>query len=84
MHRCMYKLLTDEEKASWITRAEEDKLRYERELEDYTPPPGHDARGNLIEEHRPRKRNKRPQKDPFAPKRASLVVQSCILCFKSG
>lgn len=68
---CMYKLLTEEEKASWVTRAEEDKMRYERELEDYTPPPGHDARGNLIEEHRPRKRNKRPQKDPFAPKRAS-------------
>lgn len=68
---CMYKLLSPEEKASWVTRAEQDKLRYEKELEDYTPPPGHDARGNLIEEHRPRKRNKRPQKDPFAPKRAS-------------
>ena len=67
----MYKLLSPEEKASWVERAEQDKIRYEKELEDYTPPPGHDARGNLIEEHRPRKRNKRPQKDPFAPKRAS-------------
>merc|ERR1712038_247356 len=68
---CMYKLLSPEEKATWVTRADQDKLRYEKELEDYTPPPGHDARGNLIEEHRPRKRSKRPQKDPFAPKRAS-------------
>ena len=35
------------------------------------PPPGHDARGVLIEDHRPRKRNKRGPKDPAAPKRAS-------------
>merc|ERR1712038_1058919 len=68
---CMYKLLSPEEKATWVTRADQDKLRYEKELEEYTPPPGHDARGNLIEEHRPRKRSKRPQKDPDAPKRAS-------------
>lgn len=68
---CMYKLLSPEEKAGWVARADEDKARYEKELKDYTPPPGHDARGNLIEEQRPRKRNKRPQKDPYAPKRAS-------------
>lgn len=35
------------------------------------PPPGHDARGVLIEDQRPRKRSKRAPKDPNAPKRAS-------------
>ena len=67
----MYKNLTAEEKASWVQRAEADKLRYDQELALYTPPPGHDARGNLIEENRPKKRNKRVPKDPNAPKRAS-------------
>ena len=67
----MYKNLTPEEKATWVTRAEEDKMRYEREIAEYIPPPGHDSRGNLIEEQRPRKRNKRAPKDPDAPKRAS-------------
>ena len=67
----MYKNLTAEEKASWVVRADEDKQRYDRELALYTPPPGHDARGNLIEETRPKRRNKRVPKDPMAPKRAS-------------
>merc|ERR1712045_389299 len=67
----MYKNLTSEEKAIWVERAEQDKLRYDQEMSLYTPPPGHDARGNLIEEQRPRKRNKRAPKDPDAPKRAS-------------
>merc|ERR1712038_1993673 len=45
---CMYKNLTAEEKATWVTRAEEDKKRYDEELAQYVPPPGHDARGNVI------------------------------------
>lgn len=67
----MYKNLTSEERATWDTKAKLDKIRYDQELSQYVPPPGHDARGNLIDEHRPRRRNKRPPKDPDAPKRAS-------------
>jgi high mobility group protein B2 len=67
----MYKNLTPEEKATWEGRAAQDKARYETEIAAYVPPPGHDARGVLIEDNRPRKRNKRGPKDPSAPKRAS-------------
>jgi high mobility group protein B2 len=67
----MYKNLTPEEKATWEARAQQDKARYDAEIAAYVPPPGHDARGVLIEDHRPRKRNKRGPKDPAAPKRAS-------------
>jgi len=67
----MYKNLTAEEKATWEARAQQDKVRYDAEIASYVPPPGHDARGVLIEDNRPRKRNKRGPKDPAAPKRAS-------------
>ena len=67
----MYKNLTPDEKATWEARAQQDKARYEAELAAYVPPPGHDARGVLIEDHRPKRRNKRVPKDPAAPKRAS-------------
>ena len=67
----MYKNLTPEEKATWEARASQDKARYDAEIAAYQPPPGHDARGVLIEEHRPRKRSKRGPRDPAAPKRAS-------------
>eukprot|EP00550_Attheya_septentrionalis_P012115 CAMPEP_0198303606 /NCGR_PEP_ID=MMETSP1449-20131203/56973_1 /TAXON_ID=420275 /ORGANISM="Attheya septentrionalis, Strain CCMP2084" /LENGTH=341 /DNA_ID=CAMNT_0044006101 /DNA_START=449 /DNA_END=1474 /DNA_ORIENTATION=- len=67
----MYKNLTPEEKATWDARAAQDKARYDAQISAYVPPPGHDARGNMIEDHRPRKRTKRGPKDPNAPKRAS-------------
>ena len=67
----MYKNLTPEEKATWEARAQQDKVRYDEEIAAYVPPPGHDARGILIEDNRPRKRSKRGPKDPSAPKRAS-------------
>jgi hypothetical protein len=67
----MYKNLTPEEKATWEARATQDKARYDRDLANYSPPPGHDARGVLIEDPRPRKRSKRVPKDPDMPKRAS-------------
>lgn len=67
----MYKNLSPEERATWEARAQQDKARYEAELAAYVPPPGHNARGILIEQHRPRKRNKRNPRDPDAPKRAS-------------
>lgn len=68
----MFKSLSPEEKAKWELRAKQDKGRYEAEISEYVPPPGHDARGVLIvEEKPPRKRAKRGPKDPAAPKRAS-------------
>jgi len=67
----MYKNLTPEEKATWEARAQQDKARYDAEISAYVPPPGHDARGVLIEEQRPKRRQKRAPRDPAAPKRAS-------------
>jgi high mobility group protein B2 len=67
----MYKDHTPEEKAAWEARAQQDKARYDSELSTYVPPPGHDSRGVLIQDDRPRKRSKREPKDPSAPKRAS-------------
>lgn len=65
----MYKCLTPEEKAQWVMRAQEDKQRYELEMKNYVPPPGHDAQGNMIEDHRVNRKVKKV-KDPNAPKRA--------------
>jgi hypothetical protein len=73
----MYKNLTTDEKGTWDARAAQDKARYDVEIVSYVPPPGHDARGVMIEDHRPRKRNKRGSKDPAAPKRAS----GAFVCF---
>jgi len=67
----MYKNLTVEEKATWDARAAQDKIRYDAALAAYVPPPGHDARGVMIEDNRPKRRSKRGPKDPAAPKRAS-------------
>ena len=67
----MYKNLTPEERASWDARAAQDKARYNAERAAYVPPHGHDARGNMIESHRPKKRSKHSPKDPSALKRVS-------------
>jgi HMG (high mobility group) box len=67
----MYKNLTPDEKTTWEARSDQDKARYDGEIASYVPPPGHDSRGVMLEEHRPRKRTKRGPKDPDAPKRAS-------------
>lgn len=63
--------LNPEEKAVWVQRSEQDKLRYDNEISMYVPPMGHDANGNLMVQKVSRKRNKRLVKDPNAPKRAS-------------
>lgn len=65
----MYKCLTAEEKATWDARAHQDKARFDQEMAHYVPPPGHDAQGNLIEDHRVNRKVKKV-KDPSAPKRA--------------
>ena len=65
----MYKCLTPEEKEMWNQRAQQDKARFDTEMAAYVPPPGHDAQGNLIEDHRHNRKIKKI-KDPAAPKRA--------------
>ena len=67
----MYKNLTPEERAVWDSRASQDTARYDAEISSYVPPPGHDARGVVVQSQRPRKRAKRSPRDPGAPKRAS-------------
>mmetsp|Transcript_31022 Transcript_31022/g.70977 ORF Transcript_31022/g.70977 Transcript_31022/m.70977 type:complete len:230 (+) Transcript_31022:442-1131(+) len=67
----MYKALTPEEKSVWEQKALEDKSRYEAEMARYVPPPGHDAKGNVLESAMTeKKRRRKPPKDPLAPKRA--------------
>eukprot|EP00549_Striatella_unipunctata_P004838 CAMPEP_0118674126 /NCGR_PEP_ID=MMETSP0800-20121206/712_1 /TAXON_ID=210618 ORGANISM="Striatella unipunctata, Strain CCMP2910" /NCGR_SAMPLE_ID=MMETSP0800 /ASSEMBLY_ACC=CAM_ASM_000638 /LENGTH=264 /DNA_ID=CAMNT_0006569281 /DNA_START=197 /DNA_END=991 /DNA_ORIENTATION=+ len=66
----MYKSLTPHEKAHWEEQSAADKARYEGELANYVPPPGHDARGNLMDDFRPTRKTKKVPKDPNAPKRA--------------
>jgi len=65
----MYRSLTPEEKATWEARAAQDKARYDAEMAAYVPPPGHDAQGNLMEDYKYGKKQKKA-KDPNAPKRA--------------
>eukprot|EP00543_Licmophora_paradoxa_P003997 CAMPEP_0202447924 /NCGR_PEP_ID=MMETSP1360-20130828/6702_1 /ASSEMBLY_ACC=CAM_ASM_000848 /TAXON_ID=515479 /ORGANISM="Licmophora paradoxa, Strain CCMP2313" /LENGTH=315 /DNA_ID=CAMNT_0049065235 /DNA_START=106 /DNA_END=1053 /DNA_ORIENTATION=+ len=66
----MYKCLTPEEKSTWDARASQDKARFDSDMANYVPPPGHDAQGNLIEDHRMPTRKVKKVKDPAAPKRA--------------
>lgn len=65
----MYRSLTPEEKATWEARAAQDKARFDAEMAAYVPPPGHDAQGNLLEDYKYGKKQKKA-KDPNAPKRA--------------
>lgn len=67
----MYKSLTPEEKAQWEERAQSDKIRFDDEMNQYVPPHGFDAQGNLLAEFAvPRKNSKKNTKDPNMPKRA--------------
>merc|ERR1740124_2041486 len=67
----MYKALTPDEKAVWEQKSLKDKARYQIEMSQYIPPPGHDAKGNIIVSAlTEKKRRRKPPKDPLAPKRA--------------
>lgn len=66
----MYKCLTAEEKQRWEAHAAQDKARYEAEMQNYTPPPGFDSTGNLVEDRRLNKKYMKKNKDPEQPKRA--------------
>ena len=67
----MYKNLTQEEKTTWDARAQQDKVRYDTQMTQYVPPPGHDARGNLLVNIPQKRRGRKATKDPNAPKRSS-------------
>ena len=69
----MYRSLTPEEKATWEARAAQDKARYDAEMAAYVPPPGHDAQGNLMEDYKYGKKQKKVR-----------TGEPCVFCFVSG
>jgi len=64
-----WRAMTEEDKKPYDKMAAEDKARYKRELEKYTPPEGYSATGIGPE----KKTKKRRKKDPNAPKRATTA-----------
>lgn len=70
IHSTLFPFLSPSQQATWDHRAAQDKIRYEQEMQMYIPPPGHDSRGNVIEDLRIRTKGKKKVKDPNAPKRA--------------
>lgn len=79
----MYAELPPDEKEAWVARAEADKARYLHELSTYEPPPGYDAKGDMIHPAVPTKsgRKGKPEKDVNAPKRnmsAYLLYQNAM------
>lgn len=66
----MYKCLSQEEKQRWEAHSAQDKARYEAEMTTYTPPPGYDATGSVVEDRRLNKKYMKKHKDPDQPKRA--------------
>ena len=66
-----FKAIDGDERARWDQLAAEDKERYNREMEDYTPPSDDDdSDSDSDESDAPKKKKKRKKKDPNAPKRA--------------
>lgn len=63
-----WKALEEGDKTEWNDKAAEDKLRYEKEMEDYTPPSDDDDSDDSSEDEKPKK--KKAKKDPNAPKNA--------------
>ena len=53
--------MNEKQKAKYTKKAEKDKMRFDREMENYDPP---------SEEEEDTKKGKRKKKDPNAPKRA--------------
>jgi len=61
-----WKKLDDSGKAEWAEKAKKDKLRYEKEMKDYTPPSDDDDSDGETDK---KPKAKRAKKDPNAPKR---------------
>ena len=63
-----YKLLTAEEKVVYDEKAATDKVRYQKQMANYTPP-SDDGDSDSGSDTKPKGKKKRPKKDPNAPKR---------------
>jgi len=80
----MYAEMPPDEKEAWNARAEQDKVRYLRELESYVPAPGYDVKGDMIAGARVILRTSKGGKksrDPNAPKKnmsAYLMYQNTM------
>lgn len=61
-----WKKLSDNDKVEYEQKAEEDKKRYQKEMENYTPPSDDD---NDSDDGGGKKKAKRAKKDPNAPKK---------------
>ena len=65
-----FKAISADERARWDQLNAEDKERYTREMEDYTPPSDDDdSDSDSDDSDAPKKKKKRKKKDPNAPKR---------------
>jgi HMG (high mobility group) box len=62
----LWKSMNDDQKVHYNKRAEEDKHRYNTEMQSYTPP----DESSDSDSDAPRRRKKKKKKDPNAPKRA--------------
>ena len=48
--------MEEDDKTEWRDKAAEDKLRYEKEMEDYTPPSDDDDSDDSSEDEKPKKK----------------------------
>ncbi len=62
-----WKNISDSDKKKFQTKADEDKVRYAKEMKLYQPSPGYNYKGKL---EGGKKRRKKKEKDPNMPKRA--------------
>lgn len=63
-----WKKMGADNREDYIKLAEKDKLRYEREMMLYEPPPGYNRKGK--KENGGKKKRRKREKDPNMPKRA--------------
>jgi hypothetical protein len=70
-----FKALSEEERAVWVQKAQDDKIRFDKELKDYKPTDGYDYSGSLIKDdddsNSGKKKKKKLQRDYNSPKRAA-------------
>ena len=82
-----WKKLDAEQKAKWEDKAAKDKVRYQKEMEDYTPPSDDESDGDSDDGKAAKKQKaKRAKKDPNAPKRSMNVSDDQMkgMCLSSN
>lgn len=81
-----WKELGESEKAVWNEKAKKDKLRYQKEMENYSAPSDNDSSDDDSDGGKGKKtkaKSKSAKKDPNAPKRPMVsvfVVKSTAVC----